>query len=153
MSDLVQRAESISRRAHEGQSDKAGEPYAEHPARVAERVADRVEAADRDLAVSAAWLHDVVEDTDVTLDSLREDVGSAVSEIVDALTKRPGEPREDYYERIRTTGHLAVTVKLADLDDNTDPARLAALAPEVRERLEAKYRHTRAELTRSRSTK
>ena len=56
----VERAKALALRAHAGQVDRAGEPYAGHPARVAARVRT-------DEARVVAWLHDVVEDTDVTL--------------------------------------------------------------------------------------
>ena len=55
--DLAARAETLARAAHAGQVDKAGAPYAAHPARVAAAVAGDP------LAEATAWLHDVVEDT------------------------------------------------------------------------------------------
>lgn len=65
---------------------------------------------------------------------------------VDALTRRPGEAASDYYARVRRVP-LALTVKLADLDDNSDPHRLAQLDAATRDRLTAKYTCARAELT------
>ena len=64
MDDLVIRAEGIARAAHDGQVDKAGMPYAEHPARVAAR------CAPDPAAMAAGWLHDVLEDTEVTAQTL-----------------------------------------------------------------------------------
>lgn len=133
-------AERIAVTAHEGQFDKAGRPYIAHPARVAARVAGD------ELAVVAAWLHDVVEDTDVTLADLERTFPPEVIVAVDALTRRSGETPADYYARVRQVP-LALTVKLADLADNSDPQRLAQLDTATRERLTAKYDRARAELT------
>lgn len=126
-------AELIARVAHAGQVDKAGEPYINHPARVVARLS---EDAHHDRA--AAWLHDVVEDTDVTLDQLRTVVSPTVVSAIDALTHREGEARADYYQRILKS-QTALRVKAADIADNTDPARMARLDPDTRDRLIAKY--------------
>lgn len=136
---LAVRAEVLARAAHQGQTDKAGRPYAEYPARVASRVHGD------DAAEAVAWLHDVVEDTEVTLDQLRSEFPAAVVAAVDAVTKRPGEPPEAYYGRV-AADPLARQVKLADLADNSDPARLAELDEPTRERLTAKYAAGRARL-------
>ncbi|MFT3969086.1 MAG: HD domain-containing protein [Micropruina sp.] len=129
-------AERRATTAHEGQVDKAGRPYIEHPRRVADRVA---EVDGRAAAGCVAWLHDVVEDGDVTLDELRDDFDDA---IVDALTRRDGEG-DDYYRRV-APNDLAVAVKRADIWDNTNPERLAALPASTRDRLQAKYAHALA---------
>lgn len=130
-------ARAIAIRAHHGQVDKCGEPYITHPERVAAGVrADLRHDAD---AEAVAWLHDVVEDTDVTLDDLRfERFPRRVVDAVDAITKRKGESFADYYERVKANP-LALVVKWHDVADNADPARLAKVAPDTRERLRAKY--------------
>lgn len=137
---LTARAEQIAAVAHRGQVDKGGQPYITHPARVAARV-----AGDEN-AVAAAWLHDVVEDTTVTLAELEESFPAEVTTAVDALTRRHGEAPADYYARVREVP-LALTVKLADMADNSDPQRLARLDAATRDRLIAKYARARAELT------
>jgi len=129
-SSITQAAQRIATVAHAGQVDKAGRPYITHPARVAARVAGD------DHAVAVAWLHDVVEDTTVTLADLREQFPAEVVAAVD----------DEYYARVRRVP-LALTVKLADLADNSDPQRLARLDDATRERLVAKYARARAELT------
>lgn len=135
--ESVEVAERLARRAHEGQVDKAGLPYIEHPRRVAERVA---EVDGRGAAIAAAWLHDVVEDTATSFDDLRDaGFGEDVVAAVDALTRRPGEG-EAYYARV-ASDVLAVVVKKADIWDNTNPDRLAKLAADERDWLERKYRH------------
>lgn len=86
--NLTTEAEALARAAHEGQVDKAGQPYATHPERVAARV-----AGDDEL-VAIAWLHDVVEDTGITLDELRgKGFPESVVTAVDALTKRADQAR------------------------------------------------------------
>ncbi len=137
---IAELAEMIAAEAHAGQVDKAGQPYITHPARVAARVAGD------EHAVAAAWLHDVVEDTEVTLADLEQAFPPDVTAAVDALTRRRDEPPAEYYARVRRVP-LALTVKLADMADNSDPQRLAQLDAATRERLIAKYARARAELT------
>lgn len=123
---------------HRGQVDKAGRDYLH--AHVADVVRRLALAGERDPeAYAVAWLHDVVEDTPVTIDDLRaHGLPEAVIEAVDAISHRLGEPRRDYYARVRANP-LALRVKLADLDSNTDPGRLALLDGETRARLAIKY--------------
>jgi (p)ppGpp synthase/HD superfamily hydrolase len=134
-------ARTLAMEAHQGQVDKVGQPYIGHPARIAmavraEGYADEVEAV--------AWLHDVVEDTDVSLDLLRSlGFSGAVVEAVDAISKRKGEKFEAYYERVKANP-MALVVKWHDVADNADPARLAKVAPDTRERLRAKYERAKA---------
>ena len=121
----------IMRRAHEGQLDKCGRPYYLHPLRVAMRLL-HCTAAER----HAALLHDVVEDTLVTMDDLRQMAYSGeVLDLVDLLTRRKpeGESHNEYVERIVQSGNVqALRVKLADVYDNMSPARARLLPPEVR---------------------
>ncbi len=142
MSDQIStRAEAIARVAHAGQVDKSGQPYIDHPARVAARVRGD------ELLEAIAWLHDVVEDTDVQLVDLQAEFPLEVVDAVDAITHRPGEPRADYYARVGRNP-LARQVKDADIDDNTDPARTALLDDATRSRLAAKYAAAREALSR-----
>ena len=142
MSTLTDRARDIATRAHRGQTDKTGADYIDHPRRVAERVRQYAAADQQEAAQVVAWLHDVVEDTGVTLDDLREDFPANVVAGVDAMTRRPGEDGDDYYRRV-AAHPLARAVKQADLDDNTDPARTALLDEDTRTRLARKYAHAR----------
>ncbi|KUL68690.1 MULTISPECIES: HD domain-containing protein [unclassified Streptomyces] len=133
--------EAVARAAHAEQTDKAGRPYSEHLSAVAEGV--RTRGGDDD-QIAAAWLHDAVED-----DALSEEwlAGAALSsrtkDIVRAVTKRAGEPPEDYASRILATPG-ALLVKEADLAHNADPARLAVLDEATRRRLTEKYTRMRA---------
>jgi (p)ppGpp synthase/HD superfamily hydrolase len=130
---IESRASQLAHMAHDGQRDKIGYPYIRHVRQVAERLADP-----RDRAL--AWLHDVVEDTDVTLDDLHalNFPADLVAE-VDAITHREHEPRGLYYARIRRAGDRVVRVKLADIDDNMDPLRRVHLDDADVIRLERKY--------------
>jgi hypothetical protein len=137
------RVAALAEQAHSGQVDKAGRPYVEHPARVARLLADRSESV---LRQALGLLHDTVEDTTLTLDQLaRVGLPPRVVAGVEALTHRPGEPAEAYYARVRVNAD-ALAVKFADLDDNSDPARLGRLDIDTRQRLEAKYAHARMTL-------
>ena len=134
--------EAAARAAHEGQTDKAGRPYAEHLQAVAEGVRARGGDADQ---IAAAWLHDAVEDDALSEEWLEEAaLTHRTKAVVRALTKRPGEPPEDYATRILSTPG-ALLVKESDLAHNADPARLARLADEAtRKRLTDKYTYMRA---------
>ncbi len=90
--DQITAAQQVASDAHAGQTDKAGRPYLDHPRRVAAHVAGTTDDPD---AVAAAWLHDVVEDTAITLDQLRAlGFPETVIDAVDALTRRPGPTAE-----------------------------------------------------------
>lgn len=117
---LVEAARLVATAAHAGQVDKGGAPYIEHPA----FVADRVRELDGDeAAVAAGWLHDVVEDTRFTLDTLAVVFPESVMGAVDALTRRDWEPYFDYVERARGN-EAACLVKISDLEHNLDESRL-----------------------------
>lgn len=132
--------EALARRAHEGQVDKNGHPYAEHIAAVAGGTAQR---GGSEAQIAAGWLHDTVEDGRLSREWLaRAALPEETKAIVDALTKRPGEPVEEYVARILATPG-ALLVKRADLAHNSDPERLAALPEATAERLTAKYARMR----------
>src|SRR5712691_6102454 len=80
----IQRAYNVAKQAHLGTIRRSGEPYIQHPLEVALLLADMRIDAD---SIVAALLHDVVEDTDFTLDELRQQFGDAVANIVDGVTK------------------------------------------------------------------
>jgi len=127
-------AEQIATRAHACQRDKAGQPYIEHPRRVATYVNPH-----DDNAIAAALLHDVLEDTAITsADLVEQGMPAIVIEAIELLTHRPRQQLAEYYGQIRHHP-LAREVKLADLADNTDPVRLAMLSGELRRRLLRKY--------------
>jgi hypothetical protein len=102
----------IAAKAHEGQRDKEGQPYILHPLRV-------MMAVEGEEAKVVAVLHDVVEDTSVTLDDLRQaGFTERVLAAVACVTHRKNEPYADYVVRCKGDD-IARRVKLADLQDNT----------------------------------
>ncbi|MEU0078449.1 HD domain-containing protein [Micromonospora tulbaghiae] len=134
-------ADALATAAHYGQLDKAGWPYIEHPRAVARMLAEH-----GDHAVMAGLLHDVVEDTTVTLDDLRAaGYPPEVVAAVDAVSRRPGETYMDMIRRA-AADPLGRLVKLADNASNSDPARLALLPDEEADRLRRKYARARAVL-------
>ncbi|MEJ8657317.1 HD domain-containing protein [Streptomyces sp. MS1.AVA.4] len=128
--------EAIAREAHAHQTDKAGRPYAEHIQAVAEGVRAR---GGTDEQIAAAWLHDAVEDDVLSPEWLEAaELPQSVKDMVDAMTKRPGEEAAAYARRILATPG-ALLVKESDLAHNADPARLAVLDGPTRARLSEKY--------------
>ncbi len=112
----------LAHAAHYGAKRKyGGQPFVSHPSRVARRLAERTAS---DKLRNAALLHDTVEDTDLTLDEIREHVGSDVADLVDQVTNRKveGLSRDEQKERDRqhvmAASPEAKTLKLADRIDN-----------------------------------
>lgn len=131
----LERAIAIAAEAHAGQLDKAGQPYILHPLRVMLRVSSASERI-------AAVLHDVVEDTPVTLSHLAaEGFAKEVVDAVDALTKRPGETRLDAAKRA-AANPIARAVKLADNAENMDLSRISNPTQRDYDRLE-EYKQVR----------
>lgn len=129
----IEDAISVAARAHKGQKDKAGAPYLLHPLRMMLRM-------DSEAAMMAAVLHDVVEDTDWTLQRLREaGFSEEVVEAVDCLTHREGESYEQFVGRVRANP-IARRVKVADLEDNMNIRRIGQLGAKDLERLEKYHR-------------
>ena len=103
----------------EGKKDLAGESYIEHLLYVKNAVSDHGD----DYAITAL-LHDVVEDTEASLEFLRHaGFSDAVVAAVDAITKREGEDYMDYLARVKAN-EIATVVKLADIKHNSDMSRL-----------------------------
>ncbi len=134
-------ADRLAELHHRGQVDKAGNPYIDHPRAVAEALHEHGAHA-----VMAGLLHDIVEDTAVTLDYLRHlGYPDEVVAAVDSVTRRPG---EDYMDLIRraAANPLGRLVKIEDNKHNSDPARLVLLTPDEREWFTQKYARARAVL-------
>lgn len=137
--DVVALARAIAAKAHQGQTDKLGAAYIGHPARVAEHA--RRLGGD-EYAVAAAWLHDVIEDCEVSATDLSAaGIPREVCDAVVLLSKRPGQSLEEYCTGV-LANPLALLVKRADLADNTDPERTSLLPEHTRARLAAKYART-----------
>ena len=130
---LTQKAMLLAYDAHHGQLDKGGVPYIFHPIHLAEQMPD-------ELTTIVALLHDVVEDTPLTLDDLAGDFPPAITIALALLTHQPGTSYDDYIRALRDDP-IAATVKRADLLHNSDQPRLA-LSPTddaTRARLRQKY--------------
>ena len=128
--EMTCHAARIAYAAHDGVSDPCGLPYIMHPLHLAEQMTDEA-------TTIVALLHDVVEDTDVTLEQLRaEGFSEDVLEAIDRMTHRDGEPYEQYLLRVRENP-TARAVKMADLAHNSDETRFAgAVEPIPQERIE-----------------
>ena len=118
--------------AHKDQIDKSGMPYVFHPFHLAEQMKDEV-------TTIVALLHDIVEDTDYTLDDLRRmGFGDDVTDALALLTHDPSVPYMDYVEKIKENP-IATAVKLADLKHNSDLSRMDVIDEWAAQRTE-KYR-------------
>lgn len=130
--DMTRKAIQIAWKAHAGQKDRSGLPYILHPIHVAEQMMTE------DTCV-VAILHDVVEDTDVTLTDLQEAGFTPVQlEGIRLMTHEAGISYEDYILRLKPDP-VARAVKIADLHHNLDPTRLPEVTPADQKRFE-KYR-------------
>ncbi|WP_165170321.1 HD domain-containing protein [Adlercreutzia sp. ZJ242] len=129
---LTAAAAGIARRAHEGQLDKAGEPYVNHPLHVAE-------AMDTEEETCVALLHDVLEDSDFTVDDLRE--AGMPESVVAAVELLTHDERVDYLDYVRGVrkNPVAAKVKRADLEHNLDPKRLKRRLTAVDMKRRARY--------------
>ena len=133
--ERIQRAFHVAEIAHEGALRRSGEPYIAHPLEVALLLADMRIDAD---GIVAALLHDVVEDTDFTLDELRSQFGDAVATIVDGVTK---------FDTL--AGKKAVPQLIASAQDGNDGLQPASR--ETPEQVEQRQRLTRDVKRRQRS--
>ena len=121
----------IAKEAHAGQVDKAEEDYILHPMTVASYM-------DTDTEKAIAYLHDVLEDTSVTVDELRNHFPNEIVDTVITLTHRKDESYFEYIQRI-SKSKLAKKVKVADLLHNLDIKRIKEPTKQDYERLE-KYK-------------
>lgn len=112
---MTVKAMKLAYNAHRGQTDYNGVPYIFHPFHLAEQMDDEI-------SCTAALLHDVVEDTDVTLEDLAREFPEAVVEVVRLLTHEEGVDYADYIRQIKTNP-IAVKVKLEDIKHNSDESR------------------------------
>jgi (p)ppGpp synthase/HD superfamily hydrolase len=112
-------AARFAKAAHAGQKRFHGAPYFSHPRAVARLLKGRAPET-----LAAAYLHDVVEDTPVTRNDIEATFGGRVAALVDAVTKRAGEEREDFYRRVARAGPEAVAIKLADREHNNSELHL-----------------------------
>ena len=135
--DLIRKALNIAIKAHEGVVDKGGVPYIFHPVTVALKCKTDDEKI-------VALLHDVVEDTSMTFDDLRnEGFPEYIIEALDAITRRKpqeqiGAARWDYIKRCKANP-IARVVKILDLEHNSDLTRIPNPSAEFKKRVLEEY--------------
>lgn len=128
---------AIAAQAHQGKTDKAGTCYILHPLRMMMKMETEAERM-------TAILHDVVEDSEWTLEGLREAGFSAeVLEAVDGVTNRSGESYEQFIERA-ACNPIARQVKIADLEDNMNILRIGEIKSKDLQRLEKYHKSWRS---------
>ncbi len=136
---LIERAYAAAALAHEGQKRKSGEPYITHPLSVAVIIA---ELGLPETVVAAALLHDVVEDTDLTLERVTTDFGEEVAMIVDGVTKldrvKYGDTAQaETVRKMVVAMAKDIRVLLLKLADRLHNARTWEFVPEASARLKA----------------
>ena len=138
---MTNKAMRIAYAAHHGQVDYNGIPYILHPVHLAESM-------DEEISCTVALLHDVVEDTSVTMEELAQQCPESVIRPLRLLTH---DDNRDYFEYVRAikADPVAVKVKLADLDHNSNQSRCVGsdLTEEKLAYWHAKYTKARAILT------
>lgn len=137
---LWQRAAGLAARAHDGQIRKDGlTPYASHTTRVALTIACLFNVTD-EATLTAALLHDAIEDTPYDYDDVEESFGREIADIVAALTKDmrlPADDREPAYDAQLAAGPWqGRLIKLADVYDNYCDAVSEANRKKIREKAE-----------------
>lgn len=136
--ELTNKAMCIAYAAHNGQVDKSGIPYIFHPIHLAESMDD-------EFSCCCALLHDVVEDTAVTMEELAREFPTEVIDVLKLLTH---EKCVDYFDYVRAIKEnpIARKVKLADLAHNSDQSRCIGsdFAPERLAQWKQKYQKANA---------
>ena len=116
--ELTKKAMKIAYEAHKDQVDKSGLPYIYHPIHLAEQMESEDE-------ICVALLHDVAEDTDITLEQLKEmGFNENIIYAIRLMTHDDNMPYMEYVKRIKGCSDLAKKVKLVDLSHNSDLSRL-----------------------------
>lgn len=127
--DITKKALKLCFQAHKEQVDKCGMPYVFHPFHLAEQM-------DTEETTVIALLHDVVEDTDYTLDDLAKlGFTASIIEALALMTHDPKMPYMEYVEKI-SSNPMAAKVKLADLRHNSDLSRLDSVDAKAMARVE-----------------
>lgn len=135
---MTKKAMKLAYRAHHGQLDHGGMPYIFHPLHLAEQMDDEI-------SCTAALLHDVIEDTQITADDLRKDFPDEVVSVVVRLTHNEN---VDYFEYVASVkpDPVAKKIKLADIAHNSDRSRCidSGLTEEKMLSLKNKYEKAKA---------
>ena len=114
--EQIDLAISIAKQAHEGQFRRGGKPYFSHVSAVANLLSVSGHSWD---IVSAGYLHDVVEDTNYTIDQLADlGVDWRVLLLIEVLTHKKGQSYEEYIIRIQSSSSAVKKIKIADIIHN-----------------------------------
>ena len=135
---LTNKALKIAYTAHHGQVDKCSIPYIFHPVHLAEQMDDEISCC-------CALLHDVVEDTDVTMEELAKEFPGEVIEVLKLLTHAEDVEYFTYVRAIKSNP-IAVKVKLADIAHNSDQTR--CIGSDMSEETLAYFREKYAKATK-----
>lgn len=147
MMSSLRRAIEIAFEAHDGQFRQGGAAFITHPTAVAALMAERGYAS---WVLQACWLHDVVEDTDWSLERLRvEGFSERVLRLVDLLTRRDDETYAEYIDRV-ASDPISTEIKLADNRHNSSPEQLQHVDSRARRSKIVRYAKSRARLEQAR---
>lgn len=133
MTEVLTKAIILATGAHAGQTDKSGVPYILHPLRVMARLAAK---GRHETVLAAAVLHDVLEDTPVTIAELVQNFPVSVWSVVATLTRIKGESYRSYLKRVKRHP-VAREIKIEDATDNLN--RCVTLPVEIRTEYTRKY--------------
>ena len=141
--EIIERAYHFAKEAHKGIRRRSGEPYILHPIAVAKIASQEIGLGST--SICAALLHDVVEDTEITIKDLKKEFPTKVTDAVALLTH---DEAVDYFDYVNALKHndVARKVKLADLDHNSDEKRATGcgLSLEELEAWKEKYAKAKA---------
>jgi len=141
-SDLIKKAEMLSRKAHAGQKDKAGvDYYGGHIKAVVDRIRKKNYS---EKYIIVAYLHDAIEDTPLTYKIIKKDFGQEIADAVLGMTKRKGEDYAKYISRVMKN-KISATIKYYDMDHNSDLTRLSSVSDKDLERTK-KYKKIMSKL-------
>ena len=113
---LTKKAMKIAFEAHKEQVDKTGMPYIYHPIHLAEQ-------ADTEIECVVCLLHDVLEDSNISIDNLEKEFPSEVIELLKLLTRKKAESYMEYIKKIKCN-ETAVKIKILDIKHNLCEDRL-----------------------------
>ena len=131
--DFIKRAFFLAKEAHSGVRRRSGEPYMLHPIAVAQIVVDEIGLGVK--SVVAALLHDVVEDTDYTVEDMEHIFGAKIASMVDGLTKMSGvfnantSEQAEYFRKVLLTLSDDVRVILIKIADRLHNMRTLQFMP------------------------
>ena len=130
------KAVAMCAKAHQGQFDKSNVPYFFHPLTVAQNAINL--GFDDENTIIVALLHDVAEDTDITIEEMTKEFGDEVGAALSLLNHDKAVPYMDYVNNLKDN-KIARAVKMADLTHNMDLSRLIEVTEKDLERVE-KYK-------------